>query len=202
MVFLSVTATYRLTMMRVHPGSCCCLAEPSQHGADGGPAQECEAGAVQALPVFGEAAAAVEPRDGPLDDPALREHDELVAVGAPDDLPGHLAADGAQPRPGLRTPVAPVGVELEQERVQAEQRPHQQQAAIAVLDVGGVDDRLHQQALGVDQDVALPALDLLARIVARRVDAAPPFSAPLTLWPSMIAAVGLASRPACSRHGT
>jgi hypothetical protein len=65
-----------------------------------------------------------------------------------------------------------------------------------------VDDRLHQQALGVDQDVALLAFDLLACIVARRVDAGPPFSAPFTLWLSMIAAVGLASRPACSRHST
>ena len=55
---------------------------------------------------------------------------------------------------------------------------------------------LHQQALGVDQDVTLLALDLLAGIKARRVDRAPPFSALLTLWLSMIAAVGLASRPA------
>jgi hypothetical protein len=30
----------------------------------------------------------------------------------------------------------------------------------------------------------------------------PPFSALLTLWLSMIAAVGLASREACSRHAT
>src|SRR5882757_1118211 len=32
------------------------------------------------------------------------------------------------------------------------------------------------------------------------VDATAPFSADLTLWLSRIAAVGLASRPACSRH--
>ena len=108
--------------------------------------------------------------------------------------------DASSPPPPT-TPDA-VGVEFQQERAQPEQRPHQQHAAVAVLDVGGVDDRLHQQALGVDQDVALLALDLLAGVVARRVDAAPPFSAPLTLWLSMIAAVGLASRPACSRHST
>ena len=92
--------------------------------------------------------------------------------------------------------------QLQQEGVEAEQRTHQQHAAVAVLDAGGVDDRLHQQALGVDKDMTLLALDLLAGVVARRVDAAPPFSAPLTLWLSMIAAVGLASRPACSRHST
>jgi hypothetical protein len=46
----------------------------------------------------------------------------------------------------------------------------------------------------------LLAFDLLARIVAMRVDASPPFSALFTLWLSMMAAVGLASRCACSRH--
>ena len=102
----------------------------------------------------------------------------------------------------LRTLVAAVGVELEQEGIQSEQRAHQQHAAVAILDVGGVDDRLHQQALRVDQDVPLLAFDLLARVIARRIDRAPPFSALLTLWLSMIAAVGLASRPASSRHWT
>jgi hypothetical protein len=61
-----------------------------------------------------------------------------------------------------------------------------------------MDDGAHQQALRIDQDVALLAVDLLASVVARRVDAAPPFSAPLTLWLSMMAAVGLASRAAAS----
>jgi hypothetical protein len=37
--------------------------------------------------------------------------------------------------------------------------------------------------------MALPALDLLACIVARRINRRPPFSALLTLWLSMIAAV-------------
>ena len=34
-------------------------------------------------------------------------------------------------------------------------------AAIAVMDIGGVDERLHQQALGIDQDVALLPLTFL-----------------------------------------
>jgi len=42
-------------------------------------------------------------------------------------------------------------------------------------------DRLHQQALRVDQDVPFLAFDLLTAIKARRVDPTPPFSAPLTL---------------------
>ena len=75
-------------------------------------------------------------------------------------------------------------------------------AAVAILDVGGVHDGVDQQALRVDENVPLLALDLLSRIVARRVDRGPPFSALFTLWLSMIAAVGLASREAASRHFT
>ena len=58
-----------------------------------------------------------------------------------------------------------------------------------------MDDDAEQQARGVDRDVALAALDLLSRVVAAR----PPFSVVLTLWVSMIAALGLGSRPFCSR---
>jgi hypothetical protein len=50
------------------------------------------------------------------------------------------------------------------------------------MQVGGMDDNLHQQALRVHEDVPLLAFDLLAIVVARRIDRALPFSAPLTLW--------------------
>jgi hypothetical protein len=63
-------------------------------------------------------------------------------------------------------------------------------------------DGIHQQALCIDEDVPLLALDLLDAVEARRINPAPPFSALLTLWLSMMAAVGLASRSACSRHST
>jgi len=51
------------------------------------------------------------------------------------------------------------------------------------------------QADGVDNDMSLAAVDFLARVVA----ADPPFSVVLTLWLSMIAALGVASRPAATR---
>ena len=101
-----------------------------------------------------------------------------------------------------RPVIGAVGEQLAQEREQAEQLRQQRDAAVAVLDVGCGDQAAQQQALGVDQDVALLALDQLARIEARRIDARPPFSALFTLWLSMMQAVGLASRSAFSRHWT
>jgi hypothetical protein len=67
--------------------------------------------------------------------------------------------------------------------------------AVGVLNIGGVNEDTEQEAGGIDPDMALAALDLLGSVVAAR----PPFSVVLTLWVSMIAAVGLASRPSVSR---
>ncbi len=74
-----------------------------------------------------------------------------------------------------------------------------QKGAVAVLQVGRVHDDGEDQAEGVDQEMALLALDLLARVSARAVDARPPFSAPFTLWLSITPALGEASRPSRSR---
>ena len=101
-----------------------------------------------------------------------------------------------------RALITAIGVELEQERIHAEQGRHDQRAAIAVLNVGGMHDGVDQQAFRVDENVPLLALDLLSRVVTRRVDFGPPFSALLTLWLSMMAALGLASRKTASRHFT
>ncbi len=98
--------------------------------------------------------------------------------------------------------IGAVGEQFCQERKQAEQCREQRQAAIAILNIGGGDQAVQQQALGVDQNVALFALDQLARIEPVRIDARPPFSALFTLWLSMMQAVGLASRSAFSRHWT
>jgi hypothetical protein len=61
-------------------------------------------------------------------------------------------------------------------------------------------DGMQQQTYGIDQDMALLAFDFLPGIVSIGIDAGPPFSALFTLWLSMTQAVGLASRPICSRH--
>ena len=85
---------------------------------------------------------------------------------------------------------------------QAKEGRQQSKPAIAILNVGGGDDAVQEQALRIDENVPLPALDQLARIKAGRIDARPPFSALFTLWLSMTQAVGLASRSAFSRHLT
>jgi hypothetical protein len=65
-----------------------------------------------------------------------------------------------------------------------------------------MDDHREQHADGVGQQVALAADDFLARVVAGRVERRAPFCAAFAVWLSMIAVVGLASRPACSRTAT
>ena len=103
---------------------------------------------------------------------------------------------------GSPVPIAAVGKELLQEGIHSEQGRKQQDAAVAVLDIGGMNDGVEQQTQRIYEKVALLAFDLLACIIAMRIDTSPPFSALLTLWLSMMAAVGLASRSPCSRHST
>ena len=77
--------------------------------------------------------------------------------------------------------IGAVGKQLLEEWKLAKQRGEQQQAAIAVLNVGGVDDGVQQQTECIDQNMPLLALDQLAGIEAMRIDAGPPFSALFTL---------------------
>jgi hypothetical protein len=62
-----------------------------------------------------------------------------------------------------------------------EQRRQQQDAAIAILNAGGMHDGVQQQAQRIDENMPLLALDQLARIEPVRIDVRPPFSALLTL---------------------
>ena len=71
--------------------------------------------------------------------------------------------------------VSAVGKEFLQKRKPAEQGSEDQNAAIAVLDIGWMHDGVQQQAYRVDKDVVLLTFDLLTRIVARRIDAGPLF---------------------------
>lgn len=71
--------------------------------------------------------------------------------------------------------------------------------AVAILNVGRVDGYAQQQAERVDEYMPLAARDLFAGVITLRIEQSPPFGAALALWLSMMAAVGLASRPSFSR---
>jgi hypothetical protein len=151
------------------------------------------------LEVFGETAAAADPSQGALDDPAFWKNDEAMQFVAFDDLDG----PGSGPRERrrqLRPLIVGIGEDaFDEGEAAARAAVEDQQRAIAILQIGRVDDDVQQEAERVDENVPLAARDFLARVIARRIDRRPPFCAPLALWASMIATVGLASRPTCSR---
>ncbi len=72
--------------------------------------------------------------------------------------------------------ITAIGEELFQERKHPKQGCHDENAAIAILNVGRMDDGMKQQAQRVYENMPLLTLDLLARIIAVRIDAGPPFS--------------------------
>ena len=121
-------------------------------------------------------------------------------IGALDDFSFDVRQHASQRVVESRPLIGGIGKKLLQEGVQSEHRGEQQDATVAVLDIGGMNDGVQQQTQRIYENVALLAFDLLARIIAVRINPGPPFSALFTLWLSMMAAVGLASRSLCSRH--
>ena len=155
------------------------------------------------LPVFGEPAAAVEPGDGALNDPALGFDDKaLGAISAFDNLDYQTAHRFRGALSEDRSRIGAVSEQLAQERELSKQSGQQENATVAILNIGRSHQRVQHQAQRIDQDVTLLPLDQLAGIKAVWVDARAPFSALFTLWLSITQAVGLASRSACSRHLT
>jgi hypothetical protein len=61
-----------------------------------------------------------------------------------------------------------------QQREPSEQCAQNENAAVAILNVGGMNDRMKQQAYRVDENMPLLAVDLFARVIAVRINAAPP----------------------------
>ena len=176
--------------------------EAAQHDLDHGEADEGGGDPGVTLEVAREAAVAADPGEGALDDPALGQGLEARDVGPRDDLDPPRAAAREAPREAGPA-IAAVGEDALDEGEEASGAPVEHaRRAVAILDVGGVDDDVQQQAKRVDEDVTLASRRLLARVVARRIDRGPPFEAPRAVWLSMIAAVGLASRPARSREAT
>jgi len=149
------------------------------------------------LVILGQPLVAGEPSQRPFDDPALRQDDEPGGVGrALDDLQDPAGQGGG---PGdQRARVALVGPDPLQARKDALQLSEHQLRPVAILNARTVDDHHQQQAQRVYGDMPLAALDLLAGVVT----IAPPFCGVRTDWLSMIAAEGVASRPAATRTFT
>lgn len=124
-----------------------------------------------------------------------------MGLGAFDDLdlPG---ADVGDDLGDARPLVSGIGEELYDRGKAAFGVAQQASDAVAILSAGTMDDDVQQQTQRVDDDVPLATGDLLARVVALRVDRSPPFCAALALWLSRIATVGSALRPATARTST
>jgi hypothetical protein len=156
---------------------------------------------IAVLPVLSQPSTAVEPADRPLDDPALGFDDKAFgAISAFDDLNHQTAHRCGGAVVEDRACIGAISEQLAQERELSEQSGHQDNAAVAILNIGRGHQRVQHQTQRIDQEVTLLPLDQLAGIKAVWVDGGAPFSALFTLWLSITQAVGLASRSACSRH--
>ena len=109
-------------------------------------------------------------------------HGEQPATGDP--RPRHQPASVTSIRPDQLQPGEP-----------AQQFGQHQLRAVSVLNVGGMNHYCQQQPHGVHHDMPFAARYLLARVVTP----GPPFSVVFTDWLSMMAALGVAPRPAPSR---
>ena len=170
-----------------------------EHDADHGKTNEGCGGSGIALEVTRQASVMADPGKRAFNDPALGQDDEAMSFAAFDDL--QLPSAGLGNRSGgLRSLIAGIGEDALNEGKQAPGAPIEHQSrTVAILHVGGVDNDIQEQAERVDENMPLAARNLLARIEALRVEPSAPFCAALALWLSMMAAVGLASRPSCSR---
>ena len=168
--------------LSVRPETLCRITEFSEHESNGRELDEGERVAVEVLPVLGQSAAAVEPGDGAFDHPTPGLDDEaLHPIGSLDDLGLEIGQDAGQGAVKDRALIGAVGEQFPEKGKQTEQGRQQRETAVAILNVGGGDDAVQQQALRIDQNMPLLALDQLAGIEAVAVDASPPFSALFTL---------------------
>ena len=156
-----------------------------------------------ALEIACQSPETAEPGKGAFDDPALgQDFESDGGRRAFDDLDCPVTGLGRSLR-GFRPSIAAITVDALNEREQTTRAAVKyQRHSVAILNIGGMDRYAQQKAERIDEDMALATRDLLARIEALWVEQGPPFCAPLALWLSMIAVVGLASRPACSRTAT
>ena len=112
----------------------------------------------QALIVLGEAAIAVGPGDGTLDDPALGQKDKAFLAGfACDDLDVNVKV--ALDEVDKLTLIGTVGKELLEARIALGECEHEPLAAFTIGNIGAVDENAQQQSHGINQEVPLASGD-------------------------------------------
>ena len=87
-----------------------------------------------------------------------------MGIAAPDDLDDPMPCP-CRGLPRLGALIASVRKQLPQQGMHSVQGCKQQDAAVAILDVGGMNGDAQQEAERVDQDVPLAPRDFLARVV-------------------------------------
>src|ERR1700682_4418982 len=128
-------------------------------------------------------------------DPALGEDlESFCMIRALDDFGFEVRQDAGQAVVKARPLIGRISKEFPQEGIHSKHGGKQHNATVAILDVSAVNDRVEQQTQRIYENVALLALDFLARIIPMRINPRPPFSALFTLWLSMMAGVGLGFR--------
>jgi hypothetical protein len=95
-------------------------------------------------------------------------------MGTPDDFNFEIGQDSGESFLENRSLIATVCKEFFQERIHAEQGRQKQDTAVAILDIGRMNDGVKQQTQRVYENMAFLALDFLACIIAMRIDAGPP----------------------------
>ena len=86
-----------------------------------------------------------------------------------------MGEDGGRSTVKARPLIGAIGERFLEKGEQIEQRRQERETAVAILNVGGGDGTVYEQAFGIDRNMALLALDRLARIEAVGINARPLF---------------------------
>ena len=165
-----------------------------EHQVDHGYMDPGLAGFGQFLVIFAKPSAAAQPGQRALHHPSAGQHLEVVAVLTASHHLQQPAAGRLSPRDQLAG-ISGVSPDDLEPREPAQQSGQHQPGSVLVLDTGSMYHHREEQSGGVHYDVALASRHLFARVIAAR----PPFSVVFTGWLSMMAPLGVASRPSLSR---
>ena len=152
----------------------CWLCQSSEHQTDHGEANEGGDGSGVAFEVAGQSAVTTDPCEGSFHDPSFWQNDEAMEIRSFDDIdfPTSRACNDLR---HFRSLISGIGENALDKREPAARILQQGERAVAVLDIGGQNAHAEQEAERIDEDMALAARDLLARVEPLRVNCGAPF---------------------------